>query len=180
MVAGMLQRLGIFMGPKLTEDGEDSDFTIHRGNFNIFAVRGHPSHAGYLKSIGSVIASRNKRYSVWGWKDPIAIFYLPTILPLLRNVHYIFITRDWGAVAQREVAEGALSGGLLEHMQRVARLYSMIFEFIAAQQSPTLMISYERALRHPEAVAEPLMAFTNRQDAKFVEWSRGFIRPRYE
>lgn len=180
MVAGMLQRLGIFMGDRLTPDREDAEFITHGGNFGIFTVRNDPRQASYLKSIGALIATRNQRHSVWGWKDPIAVFYLPAIVPLLRNPHYVFITRDLGAVAQREVAEAATPGGepLLAQMRRISVSNSMIVEFIGAARAPALMISYERALRRPEAVAEALLGFTGRADAKFIEWSRNFIQPR--
>lgn len=180
MVAGMLQKLGIFMGQQMTPDREDSEFITHRGNFGIFTVRNDPAQASYLKRIAAVIATRNQRQSVWGWKDPIAVFYLPAIVPLLRNPHYVFITRDLGAVAQREVAEAGTPDGehLLAQMRRISVSNSMIVEFITTTRAPTLMISYERALSRPEAVAEAMLAFTGRQDPGFVEWSRDFIRPR--
>ena len=182
MVAGLLERLGIFMGHQLTPDREDSEFITHGGNFGIFTVRNDPLQASYLKRIAAVIAARNQRHSVWGWKDPIAVFYLPAIVPLLRNPHYVFITRDLGAVAQREVAEAATPGGepLLAQMRRISMSNSMIVEFIAAARSPALMISYERTLRRPEAVAKALLDFTGRKDSKFAEWSRDFIKPRKE
>lgn len=164
MVAAALKNLGIPMGSEHF-DTEDRAFVSHNGRRDLFSDPGQADgKARYLADIGNTILERNRRLDVWGWKDPIASFYIHEIYGQLRNPFYIFVTRDIGAVAQSEMVEeggGYPNKHVLAHMYGAAEAVRSICGFLAGQDAPILLVSYERAMRDQSAFVAELADFTN-------------------
>ena len=167
MAAGLLAQLGIPMGDNLDKDNvEDQDFLGHGGVRSLFTESlKQQQRDDYLNNVRALVAKRNGALDIWGWKDPISILYLPQIAGFLINSHFIFVIRDPAAVAMREMLE--------ENVIRKQRLfaflgqslgeYRMCVDFLVGQKRPTLLVSYERSLRFPEALAEAVHGFVHPQ-----------------
>jgi hypothetical protein len=165
MVAGVLAQLGVPMGDTIDKDNiEDQSFLGHGGVRSLFTdAQKQGARDEYLNKAREIIAARNRALNVWGWKDPICILYLPLIANALVNSHFIFVTRDPGAVAMREMLE--------ERVIRKQRLFAFLGQSLGEYRScvdllvglkrPTLLVSYERALRFPEVLAEVVHAFVH-------------------
>ena len=172
MVAGLLMQLGIPMGDTIDPfNNEDSDFLIHNGMRDIFE---NPKKSNekkkFVNQISSTITARNSKYSVWGWKDPISINYIPDIYTQLVNPHFIWIMRDPAAVAMREMLEEAVvkSGRLYAFTGQALKEASQVQAFLSHKQRPTLLISYERALRHPAELLATLCTFVGKDFASLT------------
>jgi hypothetical protein len=164
------------MGNEFTNSSEDRDFH-HGGDVVMLSEPRNPRRIDYLAKIRSVIQSRNEGHHLWGWKDPISILYVPDILHLLRNTHFVVVTRDLGAVAQRESFEGtAARGSIAFAMLQAAELYAQISRLIIRAQLPTIMLSYERTLSMPRQAAAALEAFTGLEAPDFESWAGDFVR----
>jgi hypothetical protein len=95
MIAGLLRLAGVYMGEKINENNnEDLEFIAHKG---IRAIFTHPERAEektrLLDAYRTLIAKRNRERVLWGWKDPIAIYYLKEVFDGLRNPHFFVLTR---------------------------------------------------------------------------------------
>jgi hypothetical protein len=178
MVAGLLRNLGVYMGEDLAPGTtEDRAFTSHRGMRNIFTdVAMIAQKRAYLAQVAKLIEARNGAHQLWGWKDPIAISYLADIYLLLRSPHFVFVTRDPGAVAQREMMVQPTSN-VLAHLKGIVSAYSRTVDFLAGRSAPTLMLSYERTLRNPRAAAAALMDFVGVQKDGYEDWAADFVSP---
>lgn len=184
MVAGLLVRMGIFMGSDVVlEFVEDREFLGHRGHRDLFEnLRRESEKISYLSGVNDVIDRRNKEHEVWGWKDPISIFYLLEIARRLVNPHYIFVTRDLGAVARNEMLVEAgpyPPEHILAHMLVAAQATSRICAFLAGERKPALMISYERSLTAPDRMVSSLARFVGAGpvDDELVSFVKPVRRP---
>ncbi len=182
MIAGLLMKLGIYMGEELNKGtNEDRKFVAHAGMRNIFTdARRNADKQAYLNAIRAVVKDRNAGHAVWGWKDPIAILYIAEIEPLLRAPHYVVVTRDPGAVAQREMVAEPVDRGaahVLVHLHDAAVSYARIASFLAPRNVPTLLISYERAMRRPRELARSLSDFLGVNRDGFEEWAASYVQP---
>lgn len=99
--------------------------------------------------------------AVWGWKDPMSAYYIADLNPRLRNPFFILVSRNPGAVAQRErIEEGAADRRLiLSFVKNACETYVKAVDFIAQRARPTLIVSYERALRSPVATGVAIANF---------------------
>ena len=153
MVSGLLTQLGIPMGETIDEaNREDLEFTAHRGNRRLFwGEELRDERVRYIEHLRRQIGLRNERHGCWGWKDPIAIYYLPDIENDLINPHYVLITRDAGAIATAEMLAFQESEPrvLLNYFRSAVGEYERCVEFLMNGNRPTLVISYERAVRYP-------------------------------
>ncbi|MGF1655662.1 MAG: sulfotransferase [Verrucomicrobiales bacterium] len=174
MIATTLLKLGIFLGKSIEPSThEDREFLRHKGHRDLFNnPRRNDGKLEFLQSIEDLIERRNNEFDTWGWKDPIVNFYIRDIHKKLRNPHFIFVTRDPGAAAQREMlVERRLSGEdrfgaahILAHINIAATSIVDMCDFIATHQYSTLLVSYERAMaRRTEFVTE-LADFVGIQD----------------
>ncbi len=89
LIAGSLQRAGVYMGEVRTSQYEDPAFKIKPKNKHLA-----------LKQLGPVIHQRNRTYPYWGWKVPNNIYYIEKIRHLLIRPVYIFVYRDPEAIAR--------------------------------------------------------------------------------
>lgn len=165
MVSGLLSQMGVPMGATPDDPNqEDTAFTTHSGRRRIFThAEDRDEREEYLRHISGVIEKRNISKPVWGWKDPISSYYVETAAPLLRNPHYVVVTRDPGAVATRELAyENPDDPDAVSlYMRRTLQEYAAINEFVLHTDAPVLVISYERALRHQEGFIRGLYEFAH-------------------
>lgn len=180
MVAGVLRKLGVPMGTAISEaNNEDQDFLAHQGRRDLFediACRGE--RMKYLSQVREIILRRNCEHDVWGWKDPIAPFYTNDLVGCLRNPIYIVVARDVGAVAQRAVIEEELSGEqLLAHVDVAVGVYQKCLDIVRRYKRPTLIVSYERALRSPRAFGRAVAEIIGiGEPPGFGEWLDGYVK----
>jgi hypothetical protein len=183
MIAGILRKVGVFMGDEINEaNNEDHGFLAHGGRRAIFFK---PERAGekadFLAHAAKLVRSRNADHDLWGWKDPIAAHYISDLNPQLRNPVFIVVTRDLGAIAQREHIEEEGAGPpsrALSYLKFACEEYVMIADFIGARARPTLLVSYERALRAPAALGRAIAEFvgvTPSQD--YESWVQEYVAP---
>ena len=150
MVAAVVDALGVYLGPpEELEKYHYEDQTMH---------------SPYLDTQRKGVLIRNARYKVWGWKDPAGVFPIQDILPDLRNPHPIIVTRDAVAAAQGEHRFDIEYGvekprTQAELIAQVGRWSHALLDFAATTRYPTLLVSYERAMRHPEMFIEEVANF---------------------
>lgn len=139
-VAGVLQRLGVYMGDNLPNNYEDPQF--------INKPREH---------MLEVIAQRDAQHEVWGWKFPNAANYLDALLPSVQNPHLILVFRDLVATVKA-------------HMRWHNRdqLFAMHDVLIQQQRNwflterwklPTALVSYEKAILAPNLFIHEMADF---------------------
>lgn len=160
MTAGLLRLAGLFMGDDIDPDNhEDRGFTLHGGDVGALKdPRDRYALGVYVGRVLSLIERRNEAHARWGWKDPAAVYYAHMLHGYLRNPHYIVITRDPLAVARGEHVHGGEF--VIEHIREASRVAAQAVSFIDSVEAPGLILSYERALRHPAELVDELLWFT--------------------
>lgn len=176
MVAGCLRLSGVPMGERLNQaNNEDQEF------HDLIQSRPLLDAAGNLLTerldeFQRFIDSRNESHRIWGWKHPETLRILPQVLDRLRNPHLLYIFRDVHAVAQRNHKRLGLDHPLslrssLGHLTRMVDAIEQI-------SAPTLLISYERCLRHPERFLAGLSSFCGLElSAQECADMASFVRP---
>lgn len=165
-VAGAIRLLGLPMGEGLGSNHEDPDFNADA------ARRRGLSEAQADDERIAVIARRNEEHRRWGWKYPRAAQYLPALKKSLRNPRLIVVHRDAAAVAQRDIEAGHHP---LEAMRQAGRILQRNLALVADWRAPTLMVSYEKSVAKPAALARALSVFldlslTGRREAAITEF----------
>lgn len=152
MVAGALHGIGIPMGDDLPVNIEDPEFNADQKNLEDF-----------ISKMKATIKLRDKKLDVWGWKYPRAVIYLDQIHPFIRNPHYVVVYRDPVPGAIRST-QGSKANKLPKFKIEAikARLQSELANTkrIQALGVPTLLVSYEKAVAHPEVFLGELSEFT--------------------
>lgn len=151
-VAGAVHLLGVRM--------VEGDYELNSEDYEI--VRAYQRNMGLghqraAEEVSKVIADRNRRYDVWGWKDPSADLYLESVVTGLRNPHFIMVFRNPFDVAQSHVATGTpgIEVGLDSALNRYMRYWGLLQKL----RCPTLMVSYERTLSDPRGFVSEACAF---------------------
>ncbi|MDZ7808846.1 MAG: hypothetical protein U5L11_00285 [Arhodomonas sp.] len=88
MVASVLQALGVHMGENLGPVLEDVRLS-------------EAIEAGDTPTVDAIVAERNERFRVWGWKRPAATRYGKVWQSRFRNPYVIAVYRDPFAIANR-------------------------------------------------------------------------------
>jgi len=181
LVTNIVRKVGIFMGERVDDaTGEDRSFHIHGGQAELFLDRTRSAErALFLTRASELISDRNNTHDVWGWKDSLASYYLPDIMPKLRNPVFIFVTRDVGAIAQdmRFEQKTVARAALLSHVRTAAHAYAQIAEILGQRARPTLLISYERTLEDPFMTAYAIAEFLNSDTPPDLDcWLRDYLR----
>jgi len=148
MAAAVVYFLGVYLGPE-----EDlKDFTLEDQTLN------QPYHDVQFRRI----KENDAQHDVWGWKNPGAIHSLKETSYALRNPHLIVVFRDMLATVQGEMRVDADNDinrppdVIVEnHLDRIHENW----RFILDSQLPTLLISYELAMRYPERLVEQMVSF---------------------
>ncbi|ORA76730.1 hypothetical protein BST28_20620 [Mycolicibacter kumamotonensis] len=138
-VAGVMRKLGVFMGDDVTTNHEDQEMSN----------RDNPHRL-------QIIEKRNAAHKIWGWQDPHAVNYLNPIGPNLINPHYVIVSRDAVATMAhmrwRDREAKYAIGTIVAQQQRIV-MFSLYCD------APVLFVSYEKLLTHPGSFIAELTAF---------------------
>jgi hypothetical protein len=143
MVAGAVRGFGYYLGEGLLVNLEDQNFVYKTDEHMI-----------------QTIAKRNEDHALWGWKYPIAVEYLERLLPYLRNLIVIIVTRDATATAcamtrwDDRDPSGALAEVIVQNQRNLI--------FAIRHRLPTLYVSYQKAALDQERFLTELEDFLGR------------------
>ncbi|MEY4768075.1 MAG: hypothetical protein RL637_714 [Pseudomonadota bacterium] len=162
MIAGVLAKLGIFMGNTQSHTYEDHEMAeCLRMN-------------DYAKA-QQIIQQRNQLYPIWGFKKPSLKLLNPRWQKLFRDPIYIVVFRDILAIANRRtIGNGS---DLFTNMNRALYYYLKINQFIDHTERPVLAVSYEKALFNPELLVKSIADFIGIVDQKAMQKAIDFIQP---
>lgn len=161
MVAGALYHLGIYMGEDLSQVYEDIEFSnaVESENYGL---------------IGSMIRERNDKFPVWGWKRPSSIWHIQNIEHMFRNPHYVVIFRDVFAVANRNRI--SMLSDVVDNMRQTLAHIERIVSFVANTRAPTLLVSYEKAMRDKESFVKQLAELAGVKHVGRITSAMEFVR----
>lgn len=157
-VAGTLHRLGVHMGDDLPPNFEDPSFS----RTDILLTR-------------QSIANRNRRFGVWGFKDPNAARYIDGIFDDFRNPVFLIVDRDIVASANRILRRDNRTRKKL--LQDILRQKQRNIDIAFAREVPTILISYEKLVTYPENFVSELCEFLGMEFPEQIEELTGFLRP---
>lgn len=152
MVAGVLAKLGIYMGEGVVspvyESHELSKSLLGRSD----------------RKAKSAVAELNANHAVWAWKRPAAVYGLSRTMKRIQPARVIMVFRDPIATAtRRSMAVGDLQvsdfDGISEHLQMILNEYNDMLALAAGLKVPFALVSYDTALRSPEEFVEQLASF---------------------
>ena len=150
MVAGVVQKLGLWIGDDLGSNLEDAAFDRKP-----------------VEEMREAINQRNGQRRVWGWKFPAAARYLPQLMENVRNPRFIVVWRDPLTASLRKLnhvrrkpADGVdfFTQSLEVMASRIAQ-QQLNIQVLRQFDAPTLHVSYEKAVRHPEEFIRSLASF---------------------
>ena len=177
MTAGSLRIMGVEMGDDY-DDANQEDFEFPRLAASLQPLhdnKGNPIDSKF-EEIRALVRKRNAEKPVWGWKDPHSRLYIREIYASLRNPHFVLITRDHMAAAQRinfrsQTPHLDSLETYLDHMLQLVR-------FVKSIDAPLMLISYERALRLRESFTRQLAEFAGVDlDDETLQTVMHYIRP---
>ena len=188
MVAGIIARLGVSMGSKLVGPAksnplghmEDTSF-VYANQKIIEACGGAWDHVPPRKMLNSVIgaeplikdmiARRDARYLIWGWKDPRTILTIDHYLPYLSDPIFVAVFRKRESVVKslliRDAHQTAEVAGYLydEYNERLA-------DFLEGREY--VGIEYEGVLDAPETSVKMLASCLG---VPATDEAIGFVHP---
>ena len=164
MLAGILGDLGIYMGKGFLKPdarhptGSCEDLAFWQLNNEILrAASGYylrpPSRRKvrqvwprYRARAKGLVKKRDKRHTVWGWKNPRTAFVIECYATLLDDPCYLWLTRDEAAVARSLLRSKDI---LTEKQARklAAKYNGRIERFVEGKRHMTFQ--YERILEFP-------------------------------
>ncbi len=160
-VASLLVQLGVPMGDEYAPVVPREDYVSYEDKAIGDAIddvlsrkKTHEAKANEWTYIRQLIAERNERHDVWGFKKPSSVFIIDQLLSLLRNPHIILITRDPLTTWQSSEIHG---GGFA--WQGARHHFGCVMDLIEKPRAPTMAISFERAKNDVHAVAEGIVEF---------------------
>lgn len=160
MVAGALYYLGIDMGD----------------NFNTTTFEDRPLSAaveqGRTDELRRIVADRNARSEVWGWKRPSSRNNVDIIKSEFRNPYFLLIFRDVLAIALRKNL--SVESDVVQAMRANARAQRQLIDLVTTLEAPLLLLSYEKCLGHPREAAEAMASFLG---TPVTEQALAFIEP---
>ncbi|WP_019865516.1 sulfotransferase family protein [Methylovulum miyakonense] len=158
MVAGVLSKLGIYMGDGLSSRYQDTALLdcLKRND---------------KKQAKKIIKERDGKYPVWGIKK----LRLWRWNRLFRQPVYVVILRDIFATANRRMSIFNIS--LLSEMFKVLGLNFKLLLFLRFTKRPVFIASYEKALLFPEDFVAGLAEFLGLDDPTQIAEAVEFIKP---
>lgn len=138
MVAGLVQRAGVYMGDDLPVNLEDQNFC-----------------GKDLEFMKKIVGERNSQHDSWGWKFPRAANYLKDLESDLRNPYYVCVWRDIFSAATRGIKNGSTP---IDSLGLVHKIQEKNLQFISSTKKPVLLLSYEKSTK------DPLKAFSEIRD----------------
>ncbi len=145
MVAGVLERLGVFMGDQ-AESPVYEDVRLSKA-----------LEAANFDEVKEISNEYSEIYCKWGWKRPSIVNYLDTVDSLLESPSYIFIFKDILSIAQRNSI--SMLEEILPSMERALSQYSQVCKFISDKNPYSLLVSYEKAVSNPLSFVSQLTSF---------------------
>jgi len=182
MVAGLLRILGVDLGTRVNDDNnEDQAFLAHLGDRRVFTdAQFKDRKIEYLQRIKDYIAARSKSGAIWGWKDPLASYYVQEIAKDLVQPAFVVVMRDPVAVAIREQFEERTTSEetTLAYLLNAVSEYRKVIDFLTRPSTSALLISYERALRRPRELVSVIRDFLRLPaNSETEDRAYGFIAP---
>ena len=150
MVAAVVHSLGVDLGPAK----DLAEFTFEDQSMN----RADPGlELSYIKQ-------RNHEANIWGWKNPAALQSIRPLFFSLRKPRLIMVFRDVMATMDGEMRFDEEHGveprrAFCDLAQATANWWAENMAFITQTTFPTLLVSYEHAIRAPETFIHALADF---------------------
>lgn len=151
-VAQLLARLGIPMGEQMDPNNNCEDLEFQQVLLKDILDRAE---------LERLVAQRNAKYGVWGFKFPGAHLHMPEMLDSFRNPRVIFVFRDPYAVAESE--QRRTGQDLYRMMERTVEYNLRMTRLLQSLSCPTHPVSFEQLLLRPAAVIDRLIAFLSIQ-----------------
>lgn len=145
VIAGVLHKLGIFMGTgSRAPVYEDMRLSIAVEN-------------GNQDQIQEIVNDYNKKHAMWGWKRPSSINHIEGLNDLFRAPIYICIFKDIFAIANRNHI--SMNIDLLDGMSRALSEYLKIVDFLGNKRPNALLISAEKIQTNKRAIIDEICKF---------------------
>lgn len=150
MVAAVVHSLGIDLGPAK----DLAEFTFEDQTMN----KADPGlELSYIKR-------RNHEKNIWGWKNPAALQSIRPLFFSLRKPRLIMVFRDIMATMDGEMRFDEATGieprrAFCDLAEATTNWWAENMQFIIQTTFPTLLVSYEHALRSPELFIQSLGEF---------------------
>lgn len=146
MVAALLRAGDVYFG-------DDVSDLVHEDREIMAALEQHDR-----AELDRLIALRDARTAVWGFKAPVLTAYLrPADLARFRNPHLILVFRDPAAIAVRHAIAEHESPILT--VREAANAMAGLLDLVLDSTVPALLLSYEKAILFPETVVDAVMRF---------------------
>jgi hypothetical protein len=151
LIAGALHHAGVYMGDFRTSQYEDPDFELSPDE----------AHRA-VAQLGEIIRRRNEEHEFWGWKRPNSIYYIRSVVHLLRQPVFLFVYRGIAEIARSSAKHDNRDWGvegpkLIEVAERHTR---MVREFQASLRSPHHAFQLAEIHSDPGAFVSKLVAIT--------------------
>ncbi|MBY6206126.1 MULTISPECIES: hypothetical protein [Halomonas] len=167
MVAGVLARLGVYMGDRASHPVYEDVRLSSAFERNERAKARH------------IINEYDAKHGHWGWKRPSIIDRLSDVDTLIPNARYIFIYKDILSIAQRNsisMLEQVTTG-----MERALTQYQNTLDFINRGTAHAMLVSYDKATAYPDVFLSMLEEFCSIHPSREQHDSaRSFIDPEPE
>ena len=147
MVARVLHAAGVPMGERL----DDVVFEDHE----FVEVFSRPSVDA--DALGRLIRDRDDAHRVWGFKWPHLHRHGPDVIARFRNPLLVVTLRDPAAIAERNAIAEYVD--VRTALSMAADDLREMVRFTQDVSCPVLLVSYEKAARHPDRFVERLLAF---------------------
>ena len=128
-VAGILDALGVYMGPPAELRGG--------GSFESY-VFVHGTAAERLAEVDRC----NKEYNLWGWKQPFGVHALDLVPRSVRNLHCVFVFRDIAALAHAYVHHNNITPA--QALRFAKDQNDALYDRAMTSVYPRILMSYER------------------------------------
>ncbi len=145
MVAGVLYELGLYMGDEI-------DFSVYEDPQLGVAIESNE-----YSLVEQLCRRRDLEYRRWGLKRPFVYRNVDSLLKVCTNPRLIVLFRDVLAVAVRNNI--AVQQDVLETAKETAQEYEALMGTLADLTCPTLLLSYEKCLQHPQRFVEMVSTF---------------------
>lgn len=166
MVSGSLHHLGIFCGARAVSPVfEDTHLSSAIESNDITKTK-------------EIIEEYNKTHSLWAYKRPNIINYLPKLHQLFRNPVYLFIFKDIASIAERNSI--SMKTKLTTNLVHAQRDYQKIVNFIQdTQDLEGLILSYEKVMQHKDDFLTTLIKLLdkNKIPEDHLREAKKFIEP---
>lgn len=146
MLARTLFEIGLPMGDRLTPRTCE-DKVIQKQ----LKARDHDAFA-------DLCSSRSAQTPRWGFKCPALRNQMQDCVPLMQGARFVVVFRDLLAVALRNNL--SMGREQLDALERAEQGYRRLVQEVQRLEAPVLLLSYEKALQHPETLVTTLADFS--------------------